>query len=472
MVCLTMLTRSQSSSAHGSAKRSQQANDQGNSAARSTATRSDSSAAPILGILNVYLLGGDIEVVAALEKEPQQIHLPYAPVGVAHVQISRGTGGSAGKGSRDPGVERGDAILVWASDGLLHGFTRWNHQTSGVDNGNGNTLLKEVSQQTLEGLIPELKGIRSPVLSLATDVALDPTGAWRRTIIAGCTDGVRLMSTDVTSGRTRSISSSLPGRITTVQLDSLYCGPDGGSDPEGVAGFACSDRGSMACLTLAVTGPGESLPAGAWTGVVPLKDGAKVLCMGCADFCRDGSTSVAIGTSSGTVAVFDGNQEGGSRQHAEERRHSADRSFGLEWNTGETLPPERSRRVESFVSSRPPSSEWQRAPRKPSQAPSKPRSVEARWRTHVPYSVWGITAGDFNNDGVSEMVVTTMHGVHIFRPDYREEASRLHRILSALERLQPAEEEAVHSGSDDPGAADRLMGLEFLPGPSFRDAMR
>ncbi|CAN0258027.1 unnamed protein product, partial [Hapterophycus canaliculatus] len=59
------------------------------------------------------------------------------------------------------------------------------------------------------------------------------------------------------------------------------------------------------------------------------------------------------------------------------------------------------------------------------------------WQRDVPHGILKIAWGDFNHDGASEMVVATQYGVHVFRPDYREEASRFAKTMCALKTLQP-----------------------------------
>lgn len=459
IVCLAMLTRPGTSFADDPPKEPQ-AGDQGISTGRPNVTGFHSSAAPILGTLNVYPLEWDTDVSAAVQREPQQIPLPYAPIGVAHVALQRSTESQPVKNPPDGGTERGEAVLVWASDGFVHVYTRWHGPVPGAEGKNSSKLLKEESAEALEELLPELKEIRSPVLSLQTDVTLSGAGTLRRTIIAGCTDGIRLLSTNVANGRVRAASSNVHGRVTAVGVHSWYHDLESGTHEERVGGFACSDRGSVASLTLEVGGAREPSPRG-WTGAVPLADGANVLSIGYADFCRDGSASVAVGTSSGTITVFDSSLERSRRQHV--LADNVDRSFGIPWNPAAQLaehygvrPSDQSSTLCQL------GPEWQRGTRKSSPHP-RVKYMEAKWQTHVPYPVWGITVGDFNHDGVSEMVAATMHAVHVFRPDYREEASRLQNILNALERLRVTEEDSS-APDDEPVASDHLMGLEFIRG--------
>lgn len=79
---------------------------------------------------------------------------------------------------------------------------------------------------------------------------------------------------------------------------------------------------------------------------------------------------------------------------------------------------------------------------------TKLRHMAFKWQRHLPYPVFGITVGDFNDDGIGEMVVVTKHGVHVLRPDYGEEAARLGKVLDTLKALEPREE---NEGEDDCG---------------------
>ena len=84
-----------------------------------------------------------------------------------------------------------------------------------------------------------------------------------------------------------------------------------------------------------------------------------------------------------------------------------------------------------------------------------------KWQRDVPHPVFGIVSGDFNHDGVNEMVVVTQYGVHVFRPDYREEASRFAKTLHALKTLQPEETDSVASRSDDDTVGVPVLGVEI-----------
>lgn len=459
IVCLAMLVQPSSFVTCEPAKESHP-NDHSNSTAAPTTARAHSSAAPVVGYLNVYQLHWDVEVAAAIKLEPQQIKLQYIPVSIVHIAIARNTGTSdANDACIDQKMERGDAVLVLASDGRLHGFTRWDGQTSRAEDRNSNMLLKEESWEMMKQYIPELAEIPFPVVNLAAELAVDQAGALRRTIIVGCTEGTLLFSTEIATGNRRVTHSSANGRVTAVGIDSSSYSESRGNN-EIVTGLACSNHGSVACLNLAVEGPQDS--AGGWTGAVRLADTANVMCMGFSNFRGDGLRSLVIGTSSGMIAIYDGSPEARVRQQVDERKDDVERSFGLEWPGADSSATESSQSQRNEIpSTRPYGSEWQRSTRWVHQQP-KAKYMELKWLTHVPYPIWGITVGDFNHDGISEVVAVSMYAVHVFRPDYREEASKLFKTLTTLDRLQPPERDMI--GSDNPVAADQSMRLKFHSG--------
>lgn len=480
IVCLAMLspqhqpTRTQRNEA-------QRVAEQGDAAAGPAAVRPISAAPvtaePVLGLLNVYELRGDVDVPAAVQREPQQIELPYAPVGVTHVTVWRNTPPNFAGAPADDSTERGETVLVWGNDGLVHGFTLWASGVGGDEarNNHRGAMIKEETPESLKALIPELNGIESPVLSLSAEVIVDAAGARRRRLMVGCADGVRLFSLDVASGQLQgTFCSNLNGCIAGAILatsDSAFSTPtpeygSGGgitANDEEIVGFACGSLGLVTCFTQqhaskkefrgSQQSPPLPPPFIKWAGAAQLEEGANVLCLGCADFCRDDHTSVALGTSCGTIIVCTVSKEGGGRrQTQEEEVASVDDPFGMGWREdpasySDVATPQD---VNESLSPRLPGTERQQQRSVAGSGSKLSSSLHAntksrhkmltKWERHVPYPVWGIASGDFNHDGISEMVVASMHGVHVFQPDYREEATRLRKTLDALQLLQPAEE--------------------------------
>lgn len=488
-------------------------------------------AATAAGALNVYALGGErsFEVERALQRQPQQqILLPYAPEGMAHTKVWRNVaappnfvGGEEGEEGGGEGtsslpsptnsnrrfrVERGDAVLVWDQDGVVHGYTRWeggggrlptaDSSTSRIGGGGGGsgggaarttTVLSVESRESLEALIPELKDIDGPVSCLSFDAVEDADGAARRCrwLLTGCKDSARCSSLDAASGRRETAVSSVAGPVCAIALNTRpRCVPNHwrvddlwGGD---VAGFACTELDMLAWL---LKGGGDGDSDGGrrrprWcTGTLPLMGagGDQLTCIECADFCRDGSTSVVVGTNLGKVIIYgvDADPDPGGVATTTCVNNGDDDDEGLAFGLGnadfddsneddDSGSSDTAARRGGCTSPRPPggaaaaaTAEKQQHNRcameragsceavaeHPSKSNSSQPLLSVRWQRDVPYGVLSIACGDFNHDGVSELVVVTKYGVHVFHPDYREEANRFAKTMYALKMLQPKEEE-------------------------------
>lgn len=339
---------------------------------------------PALGLLNVYELqsnrGFDV-ADGALQREPQQIALPYDPEGVTHVTVWRTYARkdrcpAAGNSCPTPAIpsksngdhateERGDAVLVWGRDGVLHGYVRWEselmargrgweregtsqHRKSSNGNASSNNcgsgaaagglLVREEGAASLEALLPELKTVGgAAVLNISADTLEDDSGSGSprriRNMIIGCRDGTYLFSACLDVGsdaRKGTVSSSyLTGDAAATALNTLYFTSNFGSEKSTrtynsstsgerkVIGFACGQLGMVTCFTREGRGSRgegniqEPITIASTSGAAQVFDSDSVLCTACGDICRDGSTTVAIGTKSGTVTVYDVLQECG-----------------------------------------------------------------------------------------------------------------------------------------------------------------
>lgn len=456
------------------------------------------------GLLNVYPMGDEerFRVERALQRRPQQIALSYVPVGVAHTTVWRSTPtpGVVGDASYNS-MERGDAVLVWDEDGLVHLYTRWEQS---LDDGGGggssgaHVLLAEESPESLAVLLPELKCINGSVRSLAVDVVDDDgAGVPRRKMVIGCTDGVHVVSLEVAGGKKETAFCFVNGPVPSVALNkgsnAFFASQCGGGDVDGegmgaereVLGVACGQLGMVSWFVQGSNGrsAGEGQGRARWlSGTTPLAHGDKLVCMGCADFCRDGSMSVAVGTHLGRVTVYgvalyeDTEEVSGGHGASEaapggEETETADEAFGIPWldsdEDGSFFSEASPRRAES-ISPRPSVSDGGSADRQHhsrlsdrlSSSNTRHRSAHklrldsmltAKWHREVPHPVFGVVCGDFNHDGVSEVVVATQHGVHVFAPDYRHERGRLGKVLSSINMLLPEEAVSVASSSDNDG---------------------
>lgn len=448
-----------------------------------TAAASESSQ-PVSGFLNVYPIVGEksFEVERALRRPPQQLPLPYVPVGVCHATVWRSAPPSsfveaASSSPRDtyPSVERGDALLVWDQTGVVHGYTRWEGTLTDDGGGSGRVnrgvdgapLLTAESRESLARLMPELSAIGGPVLCVAIDAEEQEGGVRRRQVIAGCTDGVHHVSFDAETGRKEAVSSFINGPVPALALNTcpslfpreIFCsGEGGGSDL--CLGFACSGLGTMASLVTS-GGYGEKGTPRWCSGIACSADNDEVMCMSCADFCQDGSISVAVGTRLGKVMVYEVVADACENRMEETSEDKYDGGFGATCLDDGDSSSEASRRGES-ASPRPLGAERHHVTDRASPSAWKDPGLDltARWQRDVRHPVWGISLGDLNHDGVREMVVATQFGVHVFRPDYREEASRLAKTLCALKMLEPEKAESVAYSSDEgPGAEVLRVGV-------------
>ncbi|CAM9986445.1 unnamed protein product, partial [Hapterophycus canaliculatus] len=163
MVCIAMLVPpatalAAQTTAAGNSSGSSSGTKQGDAAGGPAAAVASAAAAAGGGMLSVFTLGGErsFEVERALQRSPQQqLLLPYTPQGMRYTTVWRSVaalpnfvgGGPAGEGveasslsslaSSPRRVERGDAVLVWDQDGVVHGYTRWHGSASSVGGGGG-----------------------------------------------------------------------------------------------------------------------------------------------------------------------------------------------------------------------------------------------------------------------------------------------------------------------------------------------
>ncbi|CAM9507053.1 unnamed protein product [Laminaria digitata] len=456
---------------------------------------------PCIGLLNVYLLGGEkrFEVERALQRPPQQLPLSYSPAGVAHATVWRNASPPSFDAAATPSfaedsyrrsgsVERGDAVLVWDQDGVVHGYTRWDGfqeddgrggdgGSSGVGCG-GAAVLAAESRESLEALLPELRGIDGPVFSLAVETVIGGGGARRRQVMAGCADGARRVSLNVSSGREEITVGFANGPASAVALNTRprllpfdrHADDSWGGD---VAGFACTRLGMVAWLVEGGADAGaDAINEGPrWaTDTPPLADADKLICVGCDDFCRDGSTSVAVGTYLGKVKVYSAAASASAaaadaREEVEEEAGAdqGDQVLGATWVDDDEFfsDAHHPRQGESTSPRLSGADRHYRATERPGARTSTGSRLQEKWQRDVPHPVFGIVSGDFNHDGVNEMVVVTQYGVHVFRPDYGEEASRFAKTLHALKALQPEDTDSVASRSDDDAVGVPVLGVEI-----------
>ncbi|KAI7868019.1 kaptin-like protein [Spinellus fusiger] len=55
------------------------------------------------------------------------------------------------------------------------------------------------------------------------------------------------------------------------------------------------------------------------------------------------------------------------------------------------------------------------------------------WRRQFAYPIYRMCHLDLNRDGLDELIVTTMYGVHIFQPNMKKARERLLKVLQYIE---------------------------------------
>ncbi|CAM9485977.1 unnamed protein product [Discosporangium mesarthrocarpum] len=394
------------------------------------------------GLLNVYSCGlgsggGSVEE-AFVGEEYQQLQLDYAPLGVAHATVWRfqGVGESQWTPDEEQTRKEGDALLVCGGDGRVHVYTCW--PSSENVPGGRRSQLKEENDTGIAAMVPELRVLQEPVLSLAVRQGHCPrTGRWCRQVMAGCADGyVRLTAyyRDDDSMNTLSFSVDGPVAGVTIAVDSEA--KQGAEISEGAVGFVSGCLGTASACQLGE----DSL---LWTGTIPLLEGDAVLCVSYAEFGRDNCLDLVLGTYFGTVGVYRNPEEGVGWQLVEAGLGDSSQFLAgqlynnqggvYEWK--DPVPKECWERIGAGSGGE---GDDQAAPerRKGAGVRHGPRNMAAMWERQMPFPVYSITIGDFNHDGVEEMVVTTMYSVHVMQPNYEHEVSRLRGTLDILQSLQ------------------------------------
>ncbi|GAB5591259.1 hypothetical protein Unana1_06159 [Umbelopsis nana] len=65
-----------------------------------------------------------------------------------------------------------------------------------------------------------------------------------------------------------------------------------------------------------------------------------------------------------------------------------------------------------------------------------PNSYFILWQRQFSYPIYRMVHLDINNDGLDELIVTTMYGVHILQPNLKMARAQLLRVLEFAERIK------------------------------------
>ena len=57
------------------------------------------------------------------------------------------------------------------------------------------------------------------------------------------------------------------------------------------------------------------------------------------------------------------------------------------------------------------------------------------WQRTFAYPIYHITVGDFDNDGINELVITTLQGIHILKPDLNAVVVQVEETMELLEEI-------------------------------------
>ena len=69
-----------------------------------------------------------------------------------------------------------------------------------------------------------------------------------------------------------------------------------------------------------------------------------------------------------------------------------------------------------------------------------------RWSREFAHPIYALECGDFNQDGVDELVVNTLHGVHILQPDLEAAADKVMLSVAKLQELDSLREHVGGGG--------------------------
>jgi hypothetical protein len=57
------------------------------------------------------------------------------------------------------------------------------------------------------------------------------------------------------------------------------------------------------------------------------------------------------------------------------------------------------------------------------------------WQRTFAFPIYHITVGDFDNDGINELVITTLQGIHILKPDLNAVVVQVEETMELLEEI-------------------------------------
>ena len=91
---------------------------------------------------------------------------------------------------------------------------------------------------------------------------------------------------------------------------------------------------------------------------------------------------------------------------------------------------------------------------------------ELAWERQFPEPVFGVCTADLDGDGVEELVVCTLHAVHVLRPDLSRMARKVGGVLSLLQDIADLEQQLGMSSATTAAGETRAS-----PSPETGDSV-
>ena len=70
------------------------------------------------------------------------------------------------------------------------------------------------------------------------------------------------------------------------------------------------------------------------------------------------------------------------------------------------------------------------------QSQNQEKEYVLDWQRTFAYPIYSINVGDFDGDGIDELVVTTLQGVHVLKPDVNKIAGNIAEMIDVMEEIE------------------------------------
>jgi hypothetical protein len=65
------------------------------------------------------------------------------------------------------------------------------------------------------------------------------------------------------------------------------------------------------------------------------------------------------------------------------------------------------------------------------------------WQRTFAYPIYSINVGDFDDDGINELVITTLQGIHVLKPDLKKSVDKIEETIVLLEEIMALQKQAT-----------------------------